>query len=129
MNTKIIVVTHKKYDDIYHDSIYIPVEVGAINREKHYYENIDCTGDNISEKNYCYCELTGLYWAWKNLDYDILGLCHYRRYFSQSRFELNDKKHNILKQADIEKVLSQNDIILPKTTKLKESIYNHSIHY
>lgn len=39
-------------------------------------------GGGISEKNPYYCELTGMYWAWRNLkDVDIVGLCHYRRYF------------------------------------------------
>ena len=34
------------------------------------------TGDHISSKNPNYCELTGLYWAWKNLDCEYIGLCH-----------------------------------------------------
>ena len=38
--------------------------------------------NNISEKNPYYCELTGLYWAWKNLDAEYIGLVHYRRYFT-----------------------------------------------
>lgn len=41
----------------------------------------DNTGDNISNKNKSYCELTTQYWAWKNTDYDYYGFCHYRRYF------------------------------------------------
>lgn len=33
----------------------------------------DNTGDNISLRNPNYCELTGLYWAWKNLKCDYIG--------------------------------------------------------
>lgn len=43
----------------------------------------DNEGDNISDKNYAYSELTVLYWAWKNSNVAIKGICHYRRYFTR----------------------------------------------
>lgn len=63
--------------------LYIPVRCGAVYDER---ENVtmlgDDTGDNISEKRNSFCELTVLYWAWKNIKADYYGLCHYRRYLS-----------------------------------------------
>ena len=44
----------------------------------------DNIGDNISSKGTSYCELCTQYWAWKNVEADYYGFCHYRRFFSFS---------------------------------------------
>ena len=91
MKCKIIVCCHK--DDVrVSREPYLPIHVGKALGSRDIGIIGDDTGDNISVKNKSYCELTGLYWAWKNLkDTEIIGLCHYRRYFDfhhQSRIIL-----------------------------------------
>lgn len=85
MNKVIILVATHKPDKFYQDDVYKPIYVGrAISSHKEAMTGIlgDDTGDNISEKNPMYCELTAQYWAWKNLkNVEYIGLCHYRRYF------------------------------------------------
>lgn len=79
---KIIVCCHKDDKNIRKDNIYLPIHVGkALSHEDLGFQG-DNTGDSISYKNKNYCELTGLYWAWKNLKNKYIGLCHYRRYFN-----------------------------------------------
>ena len=97
------------------DGIYLPIHVGREGKADLGYLG-DNTGDNISAKNANYCELTGLYWAWKNLKYDYIGLCHYRRYFADKNLHTNNeekKKAVILHRQDYEKLLREYDIILP----------------
>lgn len=89
---KILVACHKPAN-VPHDDIYMPIHVGkAISKYKEEMKNMigDDTGDNISNKNPYYCELTAQYWAWKNLtDVEYIGLCHYRRFF-QTKLTANN---------------------------------------
>lgn len=60
----------------------MPIEVGAYGRKKFLYSLHDDTGDNISNQNLYFGELTGLYWIWKNENFndnDIVGFCHYNK--------------------------------------------------
>lgn len=101
---KILVAYHKPAKLIKND-VFVPIHVGrAIATEKYKQNEIDRddynwlinnmigddTGDNISNLNNHYCEMTALYWAWKNFDKlgnpDYVGLCHYRRFFRLEDF-------------------------------------------
>lgn len=97
------------------DDVYVPIHVGREGKEPLGYLE-DNTGDNISAKNANYCELTGLYWAWKNLNCEYIGLCHYRRYFAgrAKSSDLADKKAAIFHRQDYEALLQKYDVILPK---------------
>ena len=129
-NVKIIVAAHKKYQ-MPEDDLYMPLHVGAEGKEEIGYIK-DNTGDNISLKNPYFCELTGVYWAWKNLDTDYIGLTHYRRYFTLSKIiPLTEKEKfkKVLNKNQINKLLSEADVILPKKRKYYiETIYNHYKH-
>lgn len=91
MKTKIIIATHKPYW-VPDDPVYLPVQMGhAIHPDIGYVG--DDTGENISEKNWNFCELTGLYWAVHNIDAEYLGIVHYRRYFGSRRHRFAPKKN------------------------------------
>jgi hypothetical protein len=118
-NIKIFIATHKNYN-FPNLNIYIPLHVGREGKQDFGYL-ADNTGDNISSKNANYCELTGLYWIWKNCDCDYVGLVHYRRYFSNRGYfvrKYGKNKYNyILKKEQILKILKAKDIIVPKQKK------------
>ena len=113
MDIKILVAAHKKYW-MPEDSVYMPLQVGAALHDDLGYTKDD-DGENISSKNPNYCELTGLYWAWKNLSCEYIGLCHYRRYFGHkiSGNDVEKKKLSILTGSEYEKLLKDYDVILP----------------
>ena len=86
MNTKIFTMTHKKFQEP-EASIYVPLHVGRAGAEELGYLGDD-TGESISRWNNYYGELTGVYWVWKNeIEADIIGICHYRRFFVNKQGE------------------------------------------
>ena len=103
MDIKIIIAIHKPYW-VPTDSIYLPVQVGAAGKVSIENYQRDDEGENISHKNAHYCELTGLYWAWKNLKVDYIGLAHYRRHFSNGRLFV-DKKRRVITGAELQEKL------------------------
>lgn len=127
---KVIIATHKKYQ-MPEDDMYMPIHVGKEGKEDIGYVG-DNTGDNISSKNAFYCELTGLYWAWKNVCADYIGLSHYRRHFTCRKMvpKKEDKKFEmLLNEKQTKKILETTDIILPKKRRYYiENLYDHYKH-
>lgn len=127
-NIKILVATHKKYKMPADTSVYLPIHVGCEGKEDLGFQG-DNSGENISDLNPYYCELTGLFWAWKNLDCDYLGLVHYRRYFTKMTKKYNESINIddvILNRYEIEELLENSEVIVPKRRKYYiETLYSH----
>lgn len=124
--TKIIIATHKKYR-MPKDKIYLPVQVGAYGKESIGYQRDD-EGENISNLNPFFCELTGLYWAWKNINESYIGLAHYRRHFASKNIN-RDKWKKILRKRDIDEYLGKIKIFVPQKRRYWiETLYSHYKH-
>lgn len=100
---KIFVAYHKPSVLIKNDYL-IPIQVGrSLNPDKWLEERMpgDNIGDNISEKNNRFCELTAQYFIWKNQNdfdtNDYIGLMHYRRFLN---FSNNLYPENIYGQVE-----------------------------
>lgn len=77
---KLFVCCHKQAD-IPNHPLLVPIQVGAALTVERFSGFIpDNAGENISQKNRSYCELTAQYYAWKNVDADYYGFFHYRRF-------------------------------------------------
>lgn len=129
MDIQIFIASHKvyKFPD---NPIYKPVWAGAaVNKKYNSQFDGDNTGDNISEKNPCYNELTVVYWGWKNIQADIKGLMHYRRYIGsrcKRGVELNDR---ILESVEIQNMLDKYDVIVPYPRRYYVmSLYKHYVN-
>lgn len=105
------IAAHKKFD-VPSIDCYVPIEVGAALRDEHFGYVRDDDGDNISNQNPFFCELTAYYWIWKNSGADIVGLSHYRRYFS--RYRINPDEKYYMTAKEITDLLEKYDIILPE---------------
>ena len=125
-NIKILVVTHKPYimpDDV---NLYLPIQSGAALSQSLGIQRDDI-GDNISIKNSSYNELCPMYWAWKNLDCDYIGVCHYRRLFSNTN--KSSKNYNdLLSYKTIDNLLCKTNVVLPRKSRFLVPAYYHYVH-
>ena len=109
-----------------------PLQVGAANTDVRVAELTDDSGQSISHKNGNYCELTGLYWIWKNRlctcaeeskrngnagNESYIGLCQYRRMFM---FSDDDLKRLITNDVDV---------VLPYPLPYEPDINEHHKRY
>lgn len=133
-NCKILICCHKPCElPPNPDGLFLPIQVGAaisdvdLGMQRDDQVNGEPC-DNISAKNKSYCELTALYWAWKNIkklypNIEYIGLNHYRRYFSFDKKNCfddavvlpeNEVKNYSLDKTKLEKILSKYDVLMAK---------------
>lgn len=125
MEVKLFVVSHKKFK-CPQNNIYKAILVG--NKDFEFPDSFrDDTNINIAHKNSNYCELTALYWIWKNISSDILGICHYRRYFSKSKCSKEEKF--FLNEEDILGAFKEYDIIMPEPNRWSVSVSEMYYNY
>ena len=111
MDVRILIATHKEYV-LPKNEIYLPIFVGSACSSLDLPYQRDDEGDNISRKNPYYCELTGIYWAYRNLKADYVGLFHYRRYLKLDGIDIG-----------------RYDVILPKKRHYYiETVYDQFQH-
>lgn len=130
MKIKVMIAAHKRYE-LPEDAVYLPMQVGAAGKESMCPRwQRDDAGENISEKNPSFCELTGHYWMWKHVEADVYGLCHYRRYFAARR--AGPRRSRILCGAEMEKKLRGVDAVVPRKrhyfVETRQSQYAHAHH-
>ena len=99
-----------------------PIQVGAALTDQRITEITDDSGENISSRNVNYCELTALYWIWKNKLYtegtaQYFGLFHYRRFL-----DITDGGLMRMKEENT-------DVVLPYPTLHEPDISEHHSRY
>lgn len=122
MEITVAVAAHKSYW-MPSDPMYLPIQVGSAGKPSIEGFVRDDTGDNISVENSRYCELTGLYWVWKNLESSYTGLSHYRRQFAGS----GDR--GTLSFDEAEALIARAPLVLPKQRHYYiETVEGHYAH-
>lgn len=137
-NIKILIACHKP-SELPKNNLFLPIRVGAEEAKDDLGLQRDDDGeDNISHKNPGYCELTAIYWAWKNLEADYYGLFHYRRYysFSSRRYPVSDDGHMMVRarllspevydkfgltdEDQMRRIIEANDLIVHESRPVKD---------
>ncbi len=126
MNIQLLVAAHRA-SRMPEDPMYLPIQVGCAGTDLDLGFRRDDEGDNISEKNPTFCELTAVYWAYKNLDADYIGLSHYRRHFRGKSGR--DKWACVLTGQEARKLLQDTDVLVPRRRRYYiETIYSLYVH-
>ncbi len=123
---RIYIATHKKYNlsDCLKQKGYEVISMGNACGSNEGAD--DNTGDNISFKNSNFCELTALYWIWKNGEGgSYRGFCHYRRYFTKAA--ISQKEQYFVGAEEIEQYFAEKyEYILPyKSRYVRNADYNY----
>ena len=126
------VATHKPYQ-MPGDPMYLPLHVGAaLHPDVCQDMQGDDEGDNISEKNPYYCELTGLYWLWKNCGSRYKGIAHYRRHLGSpdaKRRRSSDPFERLVTADELLPMLEKTGIVIAKRRMYYiETVYDHYSH-
>ncbi len=148
-----ILVGYHKPAKLYKDDIYVPIHLGRslatlaskdgkMSKDDYQWmvDNMigDDTGDNISELNRHFCELTAIYWAWKNYDKlgnpDYIGLAHYRRLFKQEDinnaflYDITAPQETLYKDKSVEAQFlnSHHTDSLEQAVSMLDSAYKHT---
>jgi hypothetical protein len=157
-DSKIYIMHYKKGKVLKNDSLYQPLMCGNNLRNEEVDGSIlgDDSGENISQKNPFFSELTGTYWVWKNKNHAVTGCCHYRRFYTvepeplryrikrffyypiglaAKRFgliytqDVDFFKSRILNQEQLAELLTRYDAILPQARKLRYTVEEHYRRY
>jgi hypothetical protein len=127
---QIFVAMHKPGARCLEDGVFVPIHVGraeyvrrmmadgrsGLDPDDPMADMIgDDTGENISEKNPSYCEMTAHYWIWKNVkDTEYVGLCHYRRFFGVD-----------VTEESIDSLMQDVDVILVEPSYYVDSVFSY----
>lgn len=125
---------HKKYSVI--PPLFNAIQCGASCNPPVTEAMPDNKGDNISELNPMYCELTAHYYAWKNIEAEYYGFCHYRRFFCIDesikrpyavRGTISQSSLNVMSgdEAYWNKLLPKYDIIVPRSEDMGIAAREH----
>ena len=112
----------------------VPIHVGRAQAQALPQMIGDDTGDNISARNGAWCELTALYWAWKNdTQSDYIGLMHYRRVLDLTDTHPDGPVEHFPQQFDVddwsagadqwlESSLADFDIVVPRAHAMGRTV-------
>ena len=131
---RLFVSCHKAFS-VPRNTLLHPLHVGAALSADFFQEFLrDDSGENISALNRRYCELTGQYWVWKNVETDYCGFFHYRRYLYPDtaarrpyiiRTAPTEKELERLGFQDFPQLIGQYDLIAPMGEDMHVSVREH----